>query len=350
MQGARKLHSVMLGWHYRSRYETLISYSNHAFYEAGLLTIPDRTIHHKEKNTIEVSSSEEATQFADALFDRSISFHFQLNSIYEKRVNMDEAMYIAHLVRALLSKKIKESIGIVAFSQEQQHTIENAMSSLAAEDKVFEQLLEEAYSRTENDQYIGLIVKNLENIQGDERDIIIMSVCYGHDARKKMIMNFGPINKKGGEKRLNVIFSRAKKHMAVISSIRHDNITNEYNEGANYFKRFLHYAELVSSGNMATARLILDSLVLKKEMREKPVNTIVLRQIKQALEKEGLEVDENVGQSEFKCSLAIKANKEDETYQLGILLDDDNHYARKNLLEQYFQRPAILKDFGWRIY
>lgn len=349
VQGARKLNNVMLGWHYRSRFETLISFSNHAFYEAGLFTIPDRTIHHTEKNAIEVTTPADAVQHAGALFDRSISFHFMPNAVYEKRVNTDEAEYIAEMVRTLLLKNIPDSIGIVAFSQEQQHTIEDALTSLAAKDKLFEQKLEEAWSRTEEDQFTGLFVKNLENVQGDERDIIIMSVCYGFDSRKKMIMNFGPINKKGGEKRLNVIFSRAKKHMAVVSSIRHHHITNEYNEGANYFKRFLQYAELISTGDMKTARGILDSLVLnKKEKQHTQSDSVILSQIKEQLEKRGYEVAEQVGQSDFKCSLAVKAKPGDATYALSILVDDDKHYKNDNLLEQYYQRPAILQTFNWR--
>src|SRR5207247_1418818 len=135
-------------------------------------------------------------------FDRSISFHFLPNSVYEKRINTNEAEYIAHLIKTLLQRKVKESVGIVAFSQEQQQAIEDALTALASKDKEFDQLLEDAWSRTDEDQFTGLFVKNLENVQGDERDIIIMSVCYGFDSRRKMIMNFGPINKKGGEKRL----------------------------------------------------------------------------------------------------------------------------------------------------
>lgn len=352
VQGARKLDSVMLGWHYRSRYETLISYSNHAFYNAGLLTIPDKTVHHTEKRDLLVDSATQAVANAKALYDRSISFHHLHTGLYESRANKNEAEYIAHLVRELLVQKKKESIGIVAFSQEQQNTIENALEALAAEDKQFEQLLEEAYNRTEDDQFVGLFVKNLENVQGDERDIIIMSICYGFDSRKKMIMNFGPINKKGGEKRLNVIFSRAKKHMAVISSIRHFNITNEYNEGAGYFKRFLHYAELVSTGNMAMARTVLDSLVAQKQVvntGEVKKQTAVAVRIKSMLEERGYLVDEHVGQSDFKCSLAVKIKAEDEEYSLSILVDDVGYYANRNVLEQYYQRPDILKNFGWKI-
>ncbi len=348
-QGARKLNSVMLGWHYRSRYETLISFSNHAFYNAALLTVPDKTIHHQEKQPIVIQKAEEGSSNAAALFDRSISYHFLENGLYEKRANLDEAAYIAQMVREILNRKSPESIGIVAFSQEQQHAIEDALTKLASTDKNFENLLEAAYTRTEEDQFVGLFVKNLENVQGDERDIIIMSVCYGFDRKKKMIMNFGPINKKGGEKRLNVIFSRAKKHMAVVSSIKHFNIKNEYNAGANYFKKFLQYAELISEGNTATARTILDGLVLdNKQKVAVPQSNIVLEQIKQALEKEGYEVAEHVGQSGFKCSLAVKAKRGDDEYTLGILLDDDMHYSNENLMEQYFQRPAVLQSFGWR--
>ncbi|EMR01558.1 AAA domain-containing protein [Cesiribacter andamanensis] len=350
VQGARKLDSIMLGWHYRSRYETLISYSNHAFYNASLLTIPDKTIHHTPKAAIEVSSSEEGSGFAAALFDRSISFHYHPASVYEKRVNLAEADYIAHLVRELLSREVPESIGIVAFSQEQQHTIEDALQRLAAADKNFEQKLEEAYNRTEEDQFIGLFVKNLENVQGDERDIIIMSVCYGFDGRRKMIMNFGPINKKGGEKRLNVIFSRAKKHMAIVSSIKHQHITNEYNEGANYFKRFLHYAERISQGHTEGARAILDGLMVEKSTSmHQPEKTIVLQQIREELVGLGYEVSAHVGQSRFKCSLAVKLKPDDTDYTLGILVDDDHHYSNEDLLEQYYQRPEILQAFGWRI-
>jgi predicted DNA-binding WGR domain protein len=149
---------------------------------------------------------------------------------------------------------------------------------------------------------------------------------------------------------LNVIFSRAKKHMAVISSIKYHNITNEYNEGANYFRRFLQYAESVSSGNMQTARTILDSLVVNKPINNAITNsTIVLKEIKLILEKNGYEVAAQVGQSDFKCSLAVKLSTGDETYTLSILIDDDKHYSNTNLLEQYYQRPAILQSFGWRI-
>jgi predicted DNA-binding WGR domain protein len=349
-QGARKLTSTLLSWHYRSHYETLISFSNCAFYEGALLTIPDKTIHHQEKTRIRISRPEEATFHADALSDRSISFHHLPDSVYERRGNPAEAVYIAWLVRELLRRQTAESLGIVAFSQEQQRAIETALDKLAAEDAVFAQQLEEAYNRTANDQFVGLIIKNLENIQGDERDIIIISVCYGPDIRRRMLMNFGPVNKKGGEKRLNVLFSRARKHMAVVSSIRYEQITNEYNEGAGYLRRFLWYAELVSSGKMTMARTILDGLTPHKNTGAEAVTPMIIRmQIKDQLTAMGYEVAGPIGQSDFKCSLAVKRNAGDEEYALAILIDDEDHYRNENLFEQYYQRPAILRDFGWKV-
>ncbi len=349
-QGARKLESALLSWHYRSHFETLISFSNHAFYEGALLTIPDKTIHHREKEAIRVAGPEEAPMRTDSLFDRSISFHLLTGGVYEKRSNSAEALYIARLVRELLRRKTQESIGIVAFSQEQQHKIGEALDGLAAEDVSFAQQLEEAYNRTDNDMFTGLIIKNLENIQGDERDIIIISVCYGPDSRRRMLMNFGPVNKKGGEKRLNVLFSRARKHMAVVSSIRYEQITNEYNDGASYFRRFLQYAELVSSGQMGAARTILDGLVPDKGAAAGVVSpTIIREQLKEQLVRLGYEVAGPIGQSDFKCSLAVKKKPDDEDYALAILIDDEGHYRNENLIEQYYQRPAILRSFGWKV-
>ncbi|WEK37017.1 MAG: AAA domain-containing protein [Candidatus Pseudobacter hemicellulosilyticus] len=351
IQGARKLPGTMLSWHYRSRYETLISYSNHAFYEAGLLTIPDRTIHHIDKPLLQVQQVEESSRYAGLLLQDSISFHYLPNAIYASRGNIQEAKYIAGMLRELLLKGVEESIGIVAFSLEQQGIIEAAINELAEKDRNLEALLEQAYNRKEDGQFTGLFIKNLENVQGDERDIIIISVCYGYDSKGKMLMNFGPINKKGGGNRLNVIFSRARKHMAIVSSIRHEAITNDYNPGASYFKRFLHYAEMVSVGNMSMARVILDSLVQtgQEASPDKAGLTAVAAQISAALTARGYLVEQQIGQSRFKCSLGVKRQATDKEYALGILVDDEQHYQNQDLVEQYYQRPAILSAFGWKL-
>jgi len=348
-QSAQNLPSTLLAWHYRSRYESLISFSNAAFYSGNLFTIPDRQRAIADRPELIVTANEQGSANVDALLARSISFHFMENGLYEDRRNSNEAAYIAQLVRSILQRDSKLSIGLVAFSEAQQGELENALSRLADEDAAFAAQLETEYVREENDVFCGLFVKNLENVQGDERDIIIMSVCYGHDANNRMLMNFGPINQRGGEKRLNVIFSRAKHHMAIVSSIRHHDITNDYNDGANSLKNFLHYAEAVSKGDESSARRVLENLnpLGRKALAPLSKGDAVVEQLATALRQRGYEVDLNVGQSKFRCNLAVRG-KTDSLYQLGILVDTDGHYANSNVLDRYLMQPSILRAFGWR--
>jgi predicted DNA-binding WGR domain protein len=339
----------MLAWHYRSRYESLISFSNAAFYSGNLFTIPDRQRAMDNQAEIQVTAAEQGAANVDALLARSISFHFMEHGLYEDRTNPAEAAYIAQLVRGLLKRQDHLTMGIVAFSEAQQAEIESALNLLAGEDSDFAGRLETEYAREENGVFCGLFVKNLENVQGDERDIIIMSVCYGHDAGGRMLMNFGPINQRGGEKRLNVIFSRSKHHMALISSIRYQEITNDYNDGAGSLKNFLQYAEAVSKGDAAAARLVLENLnpLSRKALAPQSLGDAVVEALAKALRERGHSVDLNVGQSKFRCDLAVRPNS-DNFYQLGILVDTDGHYANPNLLDRYLMQPAILRAFGWR--
>ena len=348
-QSAQNLPSTLLAWHYRSRYEALISFSNAAFYGGNLYTIPDRQRAIADRPELIVTENNQGAANVDALLARSISFHFMENGLYEDRRNPNEAAYIAQLVRSILQRDAKMSIGLVAFSEAQQGELESALSRLAEEDAVFAAQLETEYVREENDVFCGLFVKNLENVQGDERDIIIMSVCYGHDANGRMLMNFGPINQRGGEKRLNVIFSRAKHHMAIVSSISHPDITNDYNDGANSLKNFLHYAEAVSKGDETAARRVLENLnpLSRKALAPLSKGDAVVEKLAAALRERGYAVDLNVGQSKFRCDLAVRSNS-DSMYQLGILVDTDGHYANPNLLDRYLMQPSILKAFGWR--
>lgn len=347
-QSARKFASVMLGWHYRSRHEDLISFSNAAFYRRELLTIPDIKADSSVNTPMPpiVDSSEKVD--VNNILNRSISFHYLENAAYVNRKNKDEAVYIANIVRELLNDKTRKSIGIVAFSMDQQSEIESALERLASEDANFEHLLEAEYQREDEDQFNGLFVKNLENVQGDERDIIIMSVCYGFNNNGKMLMNFGPINRRGGEKRLNVIFSRAKEHMVVVSSILPNHIKNDYNEGANYFKKFLSYARYCSDGRSQDADLVLDEMHKYEEDLQQAANNLVLQELKSTLEEKGYKIDLSVGRSHFKCDIAIK-NETSNDYILGILIDKNSHYENSNILEQYCQKPEILKAFGWNI-
>jgi DNA polymerase III delta prime subunit len=353
-QGARNLPATLLAWHYRSRYESLIGFSNAAFYAGKLYTVPDRSLPPAEQAEIVVQSrspseASVAAQ-ADALLSRAISFHRVADAVYTQRRNNGEARHIAQLVRELLRRETGRSLGIVAFSEAQQGEIEAELDALGAADAEFAARLEAEYVREEDDQFCGLFIKNLENVQGDERDIIILSICYGPNAEGRMLMNFGPINQRGGEKRLNVIFSRARHHMAVVSTIRHDAITNDHNEGAAALKQFLRYAECLSRGDAATARRVLEAMNPLARTGGAPharADEIAL-QLAAALRARGHTVDEKVGQSRFRCDLALRAPGASH-YALGILVDSAAHDENRDVLERYVSRPRVLGAFGWQV-
>jgi hypothetical protein len=348
---ARNLPSTMLGWHYRSRSESLISFSNWAFYEGRLLTVPEEQLSTTEQQPLRAKQAEDAQQGALELLRRTVSFHYLEHGVYEKRRNRAEAEYIAQLVRRLLTRHRGPTIAIVAFSEAQQTEIEDALNQLAGEDAQFREVFEAELEREEDGQFVGLLVKNLENIQGDERDIIILSVCYGRDAGGKMRMNFGPINMSGGEKRLNVAFSRAKHHMAVVSSIHFGEITNDYNEGAACFKNYLRYAEAVSTGRAESAKRVLHGLCRWHETGESddaPAGDLVADQLAAAIAGHGLVVDRAVGQSHFRCDLAVR-RPGDTAYRLGILIDNQAYYEHSDIMERDVMRPRLLRNFGWNV-
>ncbi|HKB89939.1 MAG TPA: AAA domain-containing protein, partial [Opitutaceae bacterium] len=348
-QASINLPSTMLGWHYRSRSETLISYSNAAFYESQLMTIPDRQIAAEGLNEIIVTKSEDGIAHIEALLKRRVSFHFVPKAVYEQRRNRAEADYIAHLLKEMLAQETKLTLGVVAFSEAQQTEIESALERLSAKDSLFARRLEAEYEREDEGQFCGFFVKNLENVQGDERDIIILSICYGYDRNRRMLMNFGPINQQGGEKRLNVIFSRAREHMVVVSSIRHTDITNDYNDGANCLRNFLEYAHACSKGEGAAAQRVLRTISPQKMPRaQSDANDPVVLQLADALKARGFVVETQVGQSEFRLPLAIRRSSVDQ-HALGILVDDGVHYAQKDILERYLLRPEVLESFGWKV-
>jgi hypothetical protein len=346
---AKNLPATMLGWHYRSRSESLISFSNWAFYDGRLLTVPDQR--RLDAPALENSREEARTAGADLLLSRPMSFHFLPAGIYDKRRNRAEAEHIAQLVAELLRRRLGLSIGVIAFSEAQQDEIEAALSRLAADDGNFRRLLDEEREREVDGQFVGLLVKNLENIQGDERDVIILSICYGRGPNGKMLMNFGPINNSGGEKRLNVAFSRAKQFMAVVSTIRHAEITNEYNEGANCLKNYLRYAEAMSQGDLPAARRVLTRVTRWKEQSADAggqVEDEVVKQLASRLQRQGYVVDEGVGQSHFRVELAVR-RPDDAGYRLGILVDTVSQYEQTEPLERDVMRPKLLREFGWQI-
>ena len=350
-QAARNLPATLLAWHYRSRFEALISFSNAAFYAGELVTIPDRTVSSRHDSAGPVASgSEEAwATGVDRLLAAPITTHRLADGVYDRRANLPEAAYIAGLVRDLLARETGQSIGIVAFSEAQQSEIEDALERLAGEDEAFFAALTREVEREEDGQFTGLFVKNLENVQGDERDIILMSVCYAPGPDGRMAMNFGPINQRGGEKRLNVIFSRAKRHMAIVTTIAPEAITNIHNDGARALRSFLAFAEAHSAGALDTAQAVLATLnpdaaqTFDGRLPPDPVRSTIAA----ALRAKGHEVHEHVGSASFRCDLAI-VDPAGGGYALGVLLDR-TATATEAIEERFVFRPGILRAFGWRV-
>lgn len=349
LHASRVLPPTLLGWHYRSRHEALIGFSNAHFYEGRLRTVPDRMVRNRAHSPIVVRGSE-AEGCAD-LLARRISFHLLEDGCYTDRRNFPEAAYIARTLRALLATKTGHTIGIVAFSEAQQTAIEDALDELAGEDANFRLRLENEREREEDGEFVGLFVKNLENVQGDERDIIVISVCYGPDERGKVRMNFGPINKGGGEKRLNVIFSRARHHMAIVSSMRGEAVSNDYNVGANCLKQFLEYAELISQGQDDAADALLRRMGGgERESSEAVGGSAAVREnLAQWLEAEGYVVDRAVGQSALRCDLAVR-EADDAEYRLGLIIEGVGLHGESLPFDRFVHRPGLLEGFGWRIF
>jgi hypothetical protein len=342
------LPSTRLDWHYRSRHESLIGFCNLAFYGGGLKTIPSRQPLAKAR-AIPVGEKATLSVMSTRVTDRPISLHKVPDGRFEQQTNDAEALYIANLVRALLSEAKKKSIGIVAFSQAQSEAIEEALEQVADQNPSFRSRLDAEREREEDGQFVGLFVKNLENVQGDERDIIIISVGYGPGPTGKMLMNFGPINQAGGEKRLNVIFSRAKHHVALVTSIEASQITNDYNPGANALKQYLRYAGAVSTGDAEGMQAALRgfpgaAVVGKSADASDPLADALAA----SLAGGSLHVARNLGQSTIRCDLALKKPNA-KAYDVAVLVDGERHYSVQDIVDRYVTQPELLRASGWDV-
>jgi hypothetical protein len=352
-KAATALAATKLTWHYRSRHESLISFCNRAFYAGELNTVPSRKPLKPAPEILitELSRAKrDQSKLINHVLDRPVSSHRIDKGVFRNQRNEAEAEYVAELVCALLKKNTGKSIGVVAFSQPQAQAIETAIDAIALDDKRFGDLLEDERDRYDKGQFVGLLVKNLESVQGDERDIIIVSVGYAPGSDGKMRMNFGPINQSGGEKRLNVIFSRAKQHIAIVTSIRYQQITNDYNVGANTLKQYLRYAAAVSMGHEDEMHACLNGLGdinSTSQLTTVEENAVVSR-IAEQLAAQGMTVSRCVGHSTLRADIAVKTPGEDE-YQRAILVDTEAHYAVPNVVERYVTRPQLFRAFGWQV-
>ena len=303
--------SQHLQWHYRSQHESLISFSNSHFYNNRMHTFP--------------SANDRA---------RRVSL-IRANGVYKKSANPKEAeVVLEEILKRFRDPELrKQSVGVVTFNTTQQDLIENLLVKQYQNNPEFEKWATEG----EN----PLFVKNLENVQGDERDAIIFSICYGPDEKGKVSNNFGPINKKGGEKRLNVAFSRSRISMTIVASMDSTSIKVQEDspDGVKAFQSFLKYAE--------GGKLNIDSIHRQSGDYSKAG---IMKRIEKEIKANGYECVTVVGQSDFHVDVAVVDPFEPERYMLGILLDGDSYRQTKNTRDREVSQVDVLKGLGWTLH
>ena len=297
-----------LSWHYRSRHESLIAFSNAQYYDGRLLTFPSADDRTSRITFVPV----------DGVYDHG-----------RTRSNRAEAEAI---VQETLRRLPQEpSIGIVAFSKVQQNLIEDLLTDELAKHPELEK---RAYDVAE-----PIFVKNLENVQGDERDIILFSVGYGPDKNGKVSMNFGPLNNRGGERRLNVAVSRARQEMMVFSTLQPEQIDlgRSNARGVEGLKRFLEFAK---NGRMAIAA----GQIKAAQQADSIVNAVA-----DELRRHGYQVDTSVGRSKFKVDIAVVNPFDERQYLMGILLDGEHYYETKTERDREVVKPCVLEGLQWKL-
>ena len=300
-----------LNWHYRSKHESLIAFSNSQYYGNNLLTFPSIDDHIAKVSLVPI------------------------HGVYDKgrtRSNPEESKAIvSEIMRRLSDEKLQKfSIGVVAFSRVQGDLIEDDL--LDALDKN-PQLKEIAMNGKE-----PIFVKNLENVQGDERDVILFSIGYGADKHGKVSMNFGPLNNAGGERRLNVAVSRARYEMIVFSTLKASQIDLKRSnaKGVEGLKGFLEFAE---TGKLPFVSGTTHHLG----------TSVMVEQICEALARKGYITESFVGRSNFKVDIAVSTKEKPEKYILGILCDGRTYFETKTTRDREIVQPNVLRMLKWRI-
>ena len=300
-------------WHYRSRHESLIAFSNGCFYENKLYTFPSVNDRESKVSLVPVAGT----------FDRG-----------KTRQNMAEAQAVLEeLKRRCHDPELSRySVGVVTFNISQQNLIDDLLAEACGNDSVLEQW---AYGSQE-----PVFIKNLENVQGDERDVILFSVGYGADQSGKVSMNFGPLNRAGGWRRLNVAVSRARAEMKVFSSLAPEQIdlSRSNAEGVAALRAFLEYAQ--------SGRLEVDERALRYMHSEK---TGIVETVCAVLEEKGYTTQCSVGKSAYKVDIGVVDPQRPGQYLLGILLDGENYGAAKTVRDREIAQIDVLNGLGWNI-
>ena len=307
-----------LNWHYRSRDEALIAFSNHYYYDDRLVTFP-----------------------APSTGSDAIKFH-RVDGTYARgqgRVNQDEARAVAEMVKRRLttwlavSEDERQTLGVITFNAEQQSLILDLLDEMGRGNSKLEWFF--ADEREE-----PIIVKNLESIQGDERDVMLFSVTFGPDLAGKLTMLFGPINNSGGEKRLNVAITRARRELHVFSSIRAEQIDLKRTRavGVRDLKAFLDYAE---RGSVA--------LPARDEGSLGPAESPFEEAVADALRAKGWEVRTQIGVSGFRVDLGVVHPDYAGAYLAGIECDGARYHSSATARDRDKVRQAVLEGLGWTV-
>lgn len=325
--------AVYLNYHYRSMYQELINFSNYAFYGGRLKISPNI-----EKTDISKLKPIERIKVEGRWINKS---------------NIEEATKVVELVEDILkNRKNNETIGIITFNITQRDLIDEMLDNVAAKDLYFKQLLIKERDRIEDNEDKSLFIKNIENVQGDERDIIIFSIGYAPNENNKVVAHFGSLSIEGGENRLNVAISRAKKKIYVITSIEPEelNVESSKNNGPKLLKKYLQYVREVSNGNKEIVDTILNSIIDTNfpMISQKTFDSDFEEQVYDALVERGYCVDTQVGVSGYKIDLAIYDSKTSR-YILGIECDGAIYHSSKSARERDIHRQRFLESRGWNI-
>ena len=301
-----------LKWHYRSRHESLIAFSNMQFYRSNLIVFP--SIHAKSK-------------------EYGIKFEY-VNGRFISRRNSIEAKGIVEALALQLLENPHESVGVVAMNAEQMEEIERTLESALESDPV----LAEAHNVSLHNKE-PFFIKNLENVQGDERDVIFISMTYGpENVNGNVRQNFGPINREYGYRRLNVLMTRSKKRMHVFSSMKSAdiNVRPESSRGVQALQAFLYYCETkrLDSAPKATGR-----------QPDSDFEREVMRQLKD----HGFECEPQVGVRGFSIDIAVRDPGRPGQYLMGIECDGASYHSAKSARDRDRLRQQILEDNGWLI-
>ncbi|WP_332605186.1 DUF4011 domain-containing protein [Acinetobacter sp. ESBL14] len=311
---AAQLPELALNWHYRSRYESLIQFSNQKYYKGGLFTFP-----------------------APVAKDTAVKLHV-VDGVYDKgdtRTNINEAKAIVEFIIQHLQSQLGHenplTLGVVTFNMTQQKLIEDLLDNELVSHPELETLSKSGIE--------PLFVKNLENVQGDERDIIVFSITYAKDQAGRLSMNFGALNRQGGQRRLNVAITRARQGLHVFSALNPEeiNLTRTNSEGVRDLKDFLVFAR---SGQLHLNYVDRNKQQAKKEL---------VQYLQTKLHEQGWNVDVGIGQGDSCVDLAIKDDLNSGSYIAGILVDGENYAKAATARDRDQLRPTVLNGLGWEV-